>query len=154
MSTYNFQIIYKPIVDMYQKFQINLLEYTENSSKFEKLDSESDKEYAQRIETIVAKIQDTDKETMNAIKKLLEISLKKERPRVSGCPEFYKTTENLAIILKLLHELKDSKYADTDLEKLLERVIFFFFSYTIQICDKIYATHKIQHETENNEKPA
>jgi len=153
MTTYNFQIIYKPIVDMYQKFQMNLLKYSENDNKFEKLNSESEKEHAQRIEKIVAKIRDTDKETMNAIKKLLEINLKKERLRVSGCPEFYKTTENLAIILKLLHELKDSKYADTDLEKLLERVIFFFFSYTIQICDNIYATHKIQLETENDEKP-
>jgi len=57
----------------------------------------------------------------------------------------------MAIILKRLHELKDSKYSNTEIEKLLETVIFFFFSYTLRVCDNIYATHTVKNE--NYEKP-
>lgn len=151
MSNYSFQIIYKPIIDMYVKLQDDLLEYSNYATQLKKLESESDEDYIKKIEKIVTKIQDSDKEAMHAIGKLFEINSKKERKSIPGHPEFYKTTENLALILKLLHELKDSKYADAELEKLLERVIFFFFDYTLKMCDSIYATHTVKNE--RNEKP-
>lgn len=53
--------------------------------------------------------------------------------------------------LKKFMKQKDSPYSTPEIDKLLEKVIFLFFSYTLQLCDNIYATHKIKSEI--HEKP-
>lgn len=151
MTKYSFQIIYKPIVEMYVKLQEDLLEYGQYANTLKKLESESEEDYVKRMEQFVTKIRNSDEKAMRDVSKLLVINETKEPKQVAKCTEFYKTSEHMAIILKRLHELKDSKYSNTEIEKLLETVIFFFFSYTLRLCDNIYTTHTVKNE--NYEKP-
>ena len=53
MTKYSFQIIYKPIVEMYVKLQEDLLKYIQYANTLKKLESESEEDYVKRMEQIV-----------------------------------------------------------------------------------------------------
>lgn len=144
MEKYPFQMIYKPIISLYMQIQDNLLQCAEELVTKARVEPIKEERHI-----LIDKILEDNKKIMAAVRNLSKLTQDKEEKN-KNFPEYYKTTEALLIIIKLLYNLKNSKYADEKIEKELEHVIFLFFSYTLKLCDKIYATYTVK--SADNEK--
>lgn len=147
---YEFSTYMKPILDMYTNLQKYYDKHAEELTNFNKSQEINHEMFVNKLKEVVKFcITATQKnsELVVAIDRLSQIDVE-EVKNPAGFPKFFKTTENLAIILKLIRQLESCEYLDQELSKLLDKLLMDFLWISVELTRKIY----ISETKKENEK--